>query len=232
MISIAIDGPSGAGKSTVAKKCAERFGFRYVDTGAIYRTIGLAAFNRGIDTKDSTAVVAILPELDIDLIYNDDNDDGEQRMILNGSDVSEEIRRPEISMCASNVSAISAVRDYLTDMQRNMAKRYDVIMDGRDIGTVILPNADVKVFLTASAEARADRRYRELVKKGSALSYDEILSDMELRDEQDTKRAAAPLKAAEDAVYLDTSSMSFEESVDAVAKLIVEKTGRQPIAEQ
>lgn len=229
MISIAIDGPSGAGKSTVAKKCAERFGFRYVDTGAIYRTIGLAAFNRGIDTKDSTAVVAILPELDIDLVYNDD---GEQRMILNGSDVSEEIRRPEISMCASNVSAIAAVRDYLTDMQRNMAKRYDVIMDGRDIGTVILPNADVKVFITASAEARADRRYKELIKKGSTVSYDEVLSDMKLRDEQDTKRAAAPLKAAEDAVYLDTSSMSFEESVDAVAKLIVEKTGRQPIAEQ
>ena len=229
MISIAIDGPSGAGKSPVAKKCAERFGFRYVDTGAIYRTIGLAAFNRGIDTKDSTAVVAILPELDIDLVYNDD---GEQRMILNGSDVSVEIRRPEISMCASNVSAIAAVRDYLTDMQRNMAKRYDVIMDGRDIGTVILPNADVKVFLTASAESRADRRYKELIKKGSTVSYDEVLSDMKLRDEQDTKRAAAPLKAAEDAVYLDTSSMSFEESVDAVAKLIVEKTGRQPIAEQ
>lgn len=229
MISIAIDGPSGAGKSTVAKKSAERFGFRYVDTGAIYRTIGLAAFNRGIDTKDSATVVDILPELDIDLIYNEN---GEQRMILNGSDVSEEIRRPEISMCASNVSAIAAVRDYLTDMQRNMAKRYDVIMDGRDIGTVILPNADVKVFLTASAEARADRRYKELIKKGSKISYDEVLSDMKLRDEQDTKRAAAPLKAAEDAVYLDTSAMSFDESVDAVAKLIVERTGRAPKLEQ
>lgn len=229
MISIAIDGLSGAGKSTVAKKCAERFGFKYVDTGAIYRTIGLAAFNRGIDTKDSAAVVAILPELNIDLIYNEN---GEQRMILNGSDVSEEIRRPEISMCASNVSAIAAVRDYLTDMQRNMAKRYDVIMDGRDIGTVILPNADVKVFLTASAEARADRRYKELIKKGSKISYDEVLSDMKLRDEQDTKRAAAPLKAAEDAVYLDTSAMSFDESVDAVAKLIVQRTGRAPKLEQ
>ena len=229
MISIAIDGPSGVGKSTVAKKCAERFVFKYVDTGAIYRTIGLAAFNRGIDTKDSAAVVAILPELDIDLIYNEN---GEQRMILNGSDVSEEIRRPEISMCASNVSAIAAVRDYLTDMQRNMAKRYDVIMDGRDIGTVILPNADVKVFLTASAEARADRRYKELIKKGSKISYDEVLSDMKLRDEQDTKRAAAPLKAAEDAVYLDTSAMSFDESVDAVAKLIVQRTGRAPKLEQ
>lgn len=229
MISIAIDGPSGAGKSTVAKKCAEHFGFRYVDTGAIYRTIGLAAYKRGIDTKDRAAVVAILPELDIDLIYNEN---GEQRMILNGSDVSEEIRRPEISMCASNVSAIAAVRDYLTDMQRNMAKRYNVIMDGRDIGTVILPNADVKVFLTASAEARADRRYKELIKKGSNVSYDEVLSDMKLRDEQDTMRAAAPLKAAEDAVCLDTSAMSFDESVDAVEKLIVEKTGRAPKLER
>ncbi len=229
MISIAIDGLSGAGKSTVAKKCAERFGFRYVDTGAIYRTIGLAAFKNGIDTRDSAAVIALLPELDIDLIYNEK---GEQRMILNVSDVSEEIRRPEISMCASNVSAIAAVRDYLTDMQRNMAKKYDVIMDGRDIGTVILPNADVKVFLTASADARADRRYKEIINKGSTVSYDEVLSAMKLRDEQDTKRAAAPLKAAEDAVYLDTSGMSFDESVDAVAKLIIEKTGRQPTAER
>lgn len=229
MISIALDGPSGAGKSTVAKKCAERFGFKYVDTGAIYRTIGLAAFNKGIDTKNSAAVVSMLPELDIDLSYNES---GEQRMILNGSDVSEEIRSPEISMCASNVSAIAAVRDYLTDMQRNMAKKYDVIMDGRDIGTVILPNADVKVFLTASADARAARRYKELIKKGNEISFNEVLSDMKLRDEQDTKRAAAPLKAAEDAVYLDTSDMSFDESVDAVARLIIEKTGRVPVMER
>ena len=229
MISIALDGPSGAGKSTVAKKCAERFGFKYVDTGAIYRTIGLAAFNKGIDTKNSAAVVSMLPELDIDLSYNES---GEQRMILNGSDVSEEIRSPEISMCASNVSAIAAVRDYLTDMQRNMAKKYDVIMDGRDIGTVILPNADVKVFLTASADSRAARRYKELIKKGSEISFNEVLSDMKLRDEQDTKRAAAPLKAAEDAVYLDTSDMSFDESVDAVTRLIIEKTGRVPVMER
>ena len=229
MISIALDGPSGAGKSTVAKKCAERFGFKYVDTGAIYRTIGLAAFNKGIDTKNSAAVVSMLPELDIDLSYNES---GEQRMLLNGSDVSEEIRSLEISMCASNVSAIAAVRDYLTDMQRNMAKKYDVIMDGRDIGTVILPNADVKVFLTASADSRAARRYKELIKKGSEISFNEVLSDMKLRDEQDTKRAAAPLKAAEDAVYLDTSDMSFDESVDAVAKLITEKTGRVPVMER
>lgn len=225
MISVAIDGPSGAGKSSVAKKCAELFGFVYVDTGAIYRTIGLAAFNRGIDTKDSTAVISLLPELSIDLRYNEN---GEQRMFLSGVDVSGEIRRPEISMCASNVSAIAEVRDYLTDMQRNMAKKYDVIMDGRDIGTVILPDADVKVFLTASADARADRRYKELINKGSKVSYEEVLNDMKRRDEQDINRAAAPLKAAEDAVYLDTSSMSFDDSVKNVCWLISEKTGRQP----
>ena len=225
MISVAIDGPSGAGKSSVAKKCAELFGFVYVDTGAIYRTIGLAAFNRGIDTKDSTAVISLLPELSIDLRYNEN---GEQRMFLSGVDVSGEIRRPEISMCASNVSAIAEVRDYLTDMQRNMAKRYDVIMDGRDIGTVILPDADVKVFLTASADARADRRYKELINKGSKVSYEEVLNDMKRRDEQDINRAAAPLKAAEDAVYLDTSSMSFDDSVKNVCRLISEQTGRQP----
>lgn len=225
MISIAIDGPSGAGKSTVARKCAELFGFVYVDTGAIYRTIGLAAFKKGINTKDSTVVVAMLPTLDIDLRYNDI---GEQRMILNGEDVSEEIRRPEISMCASNVSAIAAVREYLTDMQRSMAKKYDVIMDGRDIGTVILPSADVKVFLTASPEARAQRRFKELIAKGNKITFDEVLTDMKLRDEQDTKRAAAPLKAADDAVLIDTSSMSFDESVKLVCALISEKTGRLP----
>ena len=225
MISVAIDGPSGAGKSSVAKKCAELFGFVYVDTGAIYRTIGLAAFNRGINTKDSAAVISLLPELNIDLRYNEN---GEQRMFLSGVDVSGEIRRPEISMCASNVSAIAEVRDYLTDMQRNMAKKYDVIMDGRDIGTVILPDADVKVFLTASSDARADRRYKELINKGSKLSYEEVLNDMKRRDEQDINRAAAPSKAAADAVYLDTSSMSFDDSVKNVCRLIIEKTGIQP----
>ena len=225
MISVAIDGPSGAGKSSVAKKCAELFGFVYVDTGAIYRTIGLAAFNRGINTKDSAAVISLLPELNIDLRYNEN---GEQRMLLSGVDVSGEIRRPEISMCASNVSAIAEVRDYLTDMQRNMAKKYDVIMDGRDIGTVILPDADVKVFLTASSDARADRRYKELINKGSKLSYEEVLNDMKRRDEQDINRAAAPLKAAADAVYLDTSSMSFDDSVKNVCRLIREKPGIQP----
>lgn len=223
MISVAIDGPSGAGKSTVAKKTAKLFGFVYVDTGAIYRTIGLAAFNRGIDTKDREKVIALLPELVIDMRYNEN---GEQRMYLSDEDVSGKIRQPEISMCASNVSAIPEVRAYLMDMQRNMAKKYDVIMDGRDIGTVILPDADLKIFLTASAQARAERRYKELSEKGVETSLEAVLEDMRRRDEQDTNRATAPLAAAPDAVYLDTSDLSFDESVATVCKLITDKTGR------
>lgn len=223
MISVAIDGPSGAGKSTVAKKTAKLFGFVYVDTGAIYRTIGLAAFNRGIDTKDREKVIALLPELVIDMRYNEN---GEQRMYLFDEDVSGLIRQPEISMCASNVSAIPEVRAYLMDMQRNMAKKYDVIMDGRDIGTVILPDADLKIFLTASAQARAERRYKELSEKGVETSLEVVLEDMRRRDEQDTNRATAPLAAAHDAVYLDTSDLTFEESVATVCKLITDKTGR------
>ena len=168
MISIAIDGPSGAGKSTVARSAAKRFGFVYVDTGAIYRTIGLAAMNAGADTKDPTAVEAVLPTLNIELKYID----GEQRMFLDGKDVSKEIRLPEVSMCASNVSAMQHVRDYLTDMQRDLARKHNVIMDGRDIGTVILPNADLKIFLTASAEARAQRRWKELQAKGITDSFE------------------------------------------------------------
>lgn len=227
MISVAIDGPSGAGKSTVAKNAAKLYGFVYVDTGAIYRTIGLAAFNRNIDTKDREKVIALLPELRIDMRYNEN---GEQRMYLFDDDVSGLIRQPEISMCASNVSAIPEVREYLVDMQRNMAKKYDVIMDGRDIGTVILPNADLKIFLTASAQARAERRYKELKEKGVDTSVEAVLDDMKRRDEQDTNRATAPLAAAPDAVYLDTSDLCFEESVAAVCKLITEKTGREPKA--
>ena len=227
MISVAIDGPSGAGKSTVAKKAAKLYGFVYVDTGAIYRTIGLAAYNRGIDTKDREKVIELLPELRIDMRYNEN---GEQRMYLFDDDVSGLIRQPEISMCASNVSAIPEVREYLMDMQRNMAKKYDVIMDGRDIGTVILPNADLKIFLTASAQARAERRYKELKDKGIDTSIEAVLEDMKRRDEQDTNRATAPLAAAPDAVYLDSSDLRFEESVAAVCKLITEKTGREPKA--
>ena len=225
MISIAIDGPSGAGKSTVARSAAKRFGFVYVDTGAIYRTIGLAAMNAGADTKDPTAVEAVLPTLNIELKYIDE----EQHMFLDGKDVSKEIRLPEVSMCASNVSAMQHVRDYLTDMQRDLARKHNVIMDGRDIGTVILPNADLKIFLTASAEARAQRRWKELQAKGISDSFEEVLADMKKRDEQDTERKAAPRVAAADAVLLDTGSLTLEESIDAVCRLIAERTGAKAV---
>lgn len=223
MISIAIDGPSGAGKSTISRKAAEKFGFIYVDTGAIYRTIGLATKIRGVSLDDTAAVVALLPTLEIELKYNDA---GEQHMYLDGNDVSRDIRLPEVSMLASKVSAIPEVRAFLVDMQRGMAEKYDVIMDGRDIGTVILPNADLKIFLTADVRDRARRRYEELRAKGMEKPFDEVLAEMEQRDEQDTQRAAAPFKAAEDAVLLDTSGNTLEESIDEVCRLISEKTGR------
>lgn len=223
MISIAIDGPSGAGKSTISRKAAEKFGFIYVDTGAIYRTIGLATKIRGVSLDDTAAVVALLPTLEIELKYNDA---GEQHMYLDGNDVSRDIRLPEVSMLSSKVSAIPAVREFLVDMQRGMAEKYDVIMDGRDIGTVILPNADLKIFLTADVRDRARRRYEELHAKGMEKPFDEVLAEMEKRDEQDTQRAAAPLKAADDAVLLDTSGNTLEESIDEVCRLISEKTGR------
>lgn len=226
MISIAIDGPSGAGKSTIARKAAAYFGFIYVDTGAIYRTIGLASFNRGIDTKDSASVIAILPELSIEMKYNDA---GEQCMLLDGSDVSKDIRKPEISMCASNVSAIPEVRAFLMDMQRNMAEKHNVIMDGRDIGTVILPNANLKIFLTAGAEDRARRRFEELKEKGIETDFRSVLDDMIKRDEQDTQRAAAPLVPADDAVIVDTSGNTLEQSIDIIRNLIAGKTGVKPI---
>ena len=223
MISIAIDGPSGAGKSTISRKAAEKFGFIYVYTGAIYRTIGLATKIRGVSLDDTAAVVALLPTLEIELKYNDA---GEQHMYLDGNDVSRDIRLPEVSMLASKVSAIPEVRAFLVDMQRGMAEKYDVIMDGRDIGTVILPNAELKIFLTADVRDRACRRYEEQCAKGMEKPFDEVLAEMEQRDEQDTKRAAAPLKAAEDAVLLDTSGNTLEESIDEVCRLISEKTGR------
>lgn len=223
MISIAIDGPSGAGKSTISRKAAEKFGFIYVDTGAIYRTIGLATKICGVSLDDTAAVIELLPTLEIELKYNDA---GEQHMYLDGNDVSRDIRLPEVSMLASRVSAIPAVREFLVDMQRGMAEKYDVIMDGRDIGTVILPNADLKIFLTADVRDRARRRYEELRAKGMEKPFDEVLAEMEKRDEQDTQRAAAPLKAAEDTVLLDTSGNTLEESIDEVCRLISEKTGR------
>ena len=219
---IAIDGPSGAGKSTVARAAAKHFGFIYVDTGAIYRSVGLAAHRRGLDTKDETAVSAMLPEINIEIRYNDE---GEQRMFLDGEDVSAEIRLPEISICASNVSAMPAVRVYLLEMQRRMARAHNVIMDGRDIGTVVLPDAELKIFLTASAAARAQRRLLELQGKGVKADYDEVLRDIEYRDKQDTSRAAAPLKAADDAVRVDTSDIDFEQSAALLRSIVRERLG-------
>ena len=221
-IAIAIDGPAGAGKSTLARRCASHFSFLYADTGAISRTLGLAALRRGVDRKDASAVTALLPQFDIQLRYNEQ---GEQRMYLDGEDVSAEIRRPEISICASDVSAHADVRRYLLEMQRRLARENDVIMDGRDIGTVVLPDAEVKIFLTASAEARARRRMRDLEQKGITQDFASILADIRYRDEQDSARAAAPLRAAEDAVLVDTTELSFEESFERLCSVIEEKAG-------
>ena len=217
---VALDGPSGAGKSSLAKAAAERFGFLYVDTGAIYRTVGLAAKRRGIGSKDREGVISMLPSLHIDLAHGED---GLQHMFLDGEDVSGEIRLPEISLYASDVSAIPEVRAYLMETQRSLAREHDVIMDGRDIGTVVLPDAPLKVFLTASPEARAERRYKELLGKGQKVSFEDVLRDMRLRDENDSSRAAAPLKAAKDAVLLDTTALGFAESCDALSALIRER---------
>lgn len=218
--SVAIDGPSGAGKSSLARRCAAALGFAYADTGAIYRTVGLAAERAGIDRRSESAVAALLPGLDIRVGYDEA---GEQHMYLGGEDVSREIRRPEISIFASDVSALPAVRAFLLDMQRQMAREHDIIMDGRDIGTVVLPAAGVKVFLTASAEARAERRLLQLREKGVEESFDKVLADIRYRDKQDTERAAAPLRAAADAVTLDTSDIGFDESFRRLCAIICAK---------
>lgn len=215
---IAIDGPSGAGKSSLARRLAALFQFIYVDTGAIYRTVGLAAYRAGIDRRDEAAVAALLPEISITIGYNQA---GEQRMYLDGEDVSDQIRLPEISICASDVAALPAVRAYLLEMQRKLARENHVIMDGRDIGTVVLPEAELKIFLTASAQARARRRLLELEGKGVAASFEEVLKDIEYRDAQDSGRATAPLKAAEDAILVDTSEIGFEQSLALLAELVV-----------
>ena len=220
LCSVAIDGPSGAGKSTVAKAVASRFGFIYLDTGAIYRTVGLAARRAGADPKDADSVLPLLPGLSIRFDYGKD---GAQRMFLNGEDVSAEIRTPEISMYASAVSAIPGVRAFLLDMQRDMAKKTSVVMDGRDIGTVVLPDAGLKIFLTASVEERARRRLAELSAKGDPSTFEQVLADMIERDRNDSTRAAAPLKAADDAVIVDTSDMGLEESIDHVCALVAER---------
>ena len=219
---IAIDGPSGAGKSSLARACAKAFGFLYVDTGAIYRTVGLAAYRRGIDRKDETAVAAMLQEIRITMGYNAA---GEQRMYLDEEDVSAEIRLPEISICASDVSALPAVRSYLLEMQRKLARENNVIMDGRDIGTVVLPEAELKIFLTASAEARAERRMLELNAKGVEAKFEDVLRDIRYRDEQDSNRDVAPLKPAGDSVLVDTTEIDFAASEALLRSIIREKLG-------
>ena len=216
---VAIDGPSGAGKSSLARRCAAELGLLYVDTGAIYRTVGLAALRRGVDPKKEEAVAAILPELEIGMGY----EDGEQRMYLNGEDVSREIRMPEISMYASDVSAHAAVRSFLLEMQRKLARENCVIMDGRDIGTVVLPEAKLKIYLTASPEARAERRMKELVAKGVEQPYEEVLRDIIQRDEQDMNREVAPLRQAEDAVLVDTTEIDFDQSFELLCGIIRER---------
>ena len=219
LISVAIDGPSGAGKSTIARAAAKRFGFIYVDTGAIYRTVAYAVHLAGKRCTDADAVRALLPALSISMDYDSS---GVQRMLLDGIDVSDAIRTPENSIRTSQVSAMPEVRAFLMDMQREQAKRHNVVMDGRDIGTVVLPDASLKIFLTASAECRAERRFRELMEKGIETSFEEVLRDIEKRDWNDTHRDAAPLRQAPDAVLVDTSGLTLEESIDAVCDLIRE----------
>ncbi|HCA05266.1 MAG TPA: (d)CMP kinase [Ruminococcaceae bacterium] len=219
-IAVALDGPAGAGKSSIAKRAAKELGYIYVDTGALYRTIGLAATRAHIAPSDSPEVDVLLKKIKVELTFNEL---GEQVVLLNGEDVSGEIRTPEASMTASKISAIPNVRAYLLDLQRDMAKSHDVIMDGRDIGTVVLPDAQVKIFLTASPEARAGRRYKELIEKGMSVKYEDILSDVIERDYNDTHRETAPLKAADDSVTVDTTELDFEQSVEAVINVIKEK---------
>lgn len=221
LISVAIDGPSGAGKSTLAKSLAAKLGYLYVDTGAIYRTIGYYAFSNGIDPKNEEAVEEVLPDIQVEMTYGED---GLQHMLLNGQDVTREIRLPEISMYASAVSAHPGVRSFLLEMQRQLARTNNVIMDGRDIGTVVLPDAKVKVYLTASAEERARRRCLELEQRGTPEPFEKVLREIEERDWNDSHRAVAPLRQAEDAVLLDTTELDFQQSEEALLKIIEEKT--------
>lgn len=220
MIQIAIDGPGGAGKSTIAKAVAAKLGIVYVDTGALYRTIGYYVRKKELDPRDREAVGSILPEISIEVAYVN----GAQHVFLNGEDLGDKIRTPEMSMYASAVSAIPSVRSFLLETQKEIARKNSVIMDGRDIGTVILPDANVKIFLTASAECRAKRRYDELVAKGQKVCFEDVLREMNERDTQDSTREIAPAQAAEDAILLDNTNLTFEESVDAVIAQVREKT--------
>ena len=222
-ISVAIDGPAGAGKSTIARRLAGELGYRYVDTGAIYRTVAYFMDLWGVSPKDVDGVNRYIDELTIGIEYDDE---GIQHMIMNGMDVTADIRTQEIGQKASLISAHAVVRDVLLDMQREMAEQYDVVMDGRDIGSVVLPKATVKIFLTASPEVRARRRYKELVEKGQKAKYEQVLKEVQQRDYQDAHREIAPLKMCRDSVKVDTSDMTFEESVAAIRKIIEEKLAK------
>ena len=219
MISIALDGPAGAGKSTIAKGAAKALGFIYVDTGALYRTVGLKFIREGYDTQLNCDIDTILKMIEVDIKFID----GTQHVFLNGEDVSEAIRTPEASMMASAVSAKPAVRAFLLEMQRKLARENNVLMDGRDIGTVVLPNATIKFFVTASVEERATRRYKELIEKGMDVKYDDIYKDIETRDYNDSHREIAPLKPAEDSIMFDTTSNTLEESLDKLITIIKER---------
>lgn len=221
---IAIDGPAGSGKSTMARRVAKDLGFVYVDTGAIYRTVGYHMDFYGIGPKDTDGITRLIGDVNIVIEYDAD---GLQHMILNGRDVTEEIRTPEMSKIASVISAQKVVRDYLLDMQRQLARTHNVVMDGRDIGTVVLPGADVKIFLTADPEVRARRRFDELTAKGEKVQYEKVLQDLIARDEQDKNRKIAPLRPAKDAVHLDTTNLDIEQAAAAMESIIKEKLGQQ-----
>lgn len=221
MVSVAIDGPSGAGKSSMARRLAAELGYTYVDTGAMYRAVGLYALRVGKDPADNAAVEALLPQVHLDILLKD----GTQHVLLNGEDVSAAIRAEEVGMAASAVGANPAVRAFLLDTQRALAKSRDVLMDGRDIGTVVLPDATVKIFLTASPEARAQRRFAELQAKGEQADFETVLADIRRRDDQDTHRAAAPLRQAEDAVLVDTSELDIEQSFALLKNTILDRIG-------
>lgn len=218
-IAIAIDGPAGAGKSTIAKLAAKELNFIYVDTGALYRTVGLAATLNNVEPKASPQVDELLSKIKVELTFNDKN---EQIVLLDGEDVSSKIRTPEASMMASAISAVPSVRAYLLDLQRNIAKTNNVIMDGRDIGTVVLPNAQIKIFLSANPEDRAKRRYDELVEKGMDVKYEDILADVIERDYNDSHRDIAPLKPADDSIMVDTTGNTLEESVELLISIMKE----------
>lgn len=219
MINVAIDGPVGAGKSSISRAAAKALGYIYVDTGALYRTVGVNALRHGLDTKSKEQVGETLKTIKVELKFVSDV----QHVFLNGEDVSEEIRLPASSMAASDVSAIPEVREFLFDLQRDIAKNNNCIMDGRDIGTVVLPNAQIKIFLTASPESRAMRRFKELQLKGLPDTFEQVLDDLNRRDYNDSHREIAPLKAADDAIIVDTTNLNFEESIAEIIRIIKEK---------